>query len=139
MDLDNVITRIKDNIPELRTVGGSVEIAVAREDLRTTPAVFVLAATEGSEGNTFGTGGVSQRVTVTFSIVLAVSNYQDSTGKAGHDALQAIRADLMTTLLGWTPPDMVVECEHVQGNLSVYNDSTLWWQDTFKTEFYRRA
>lgn len=139
MDLDGVITRIRDNVSALRTVGGSIEIATAREDLRTTPAAFVLAATEASEGNTLAAGGTSQRVTVTFSVVIAVSNYQDATGKAGHDALQTIRAALMTTLLGWTPSDAVVEVEHLQGNLQLYNDSTLWWQDTFKTEFYRRA
>lgn len=138
MNLDEVIAKVQASAPDLRIVGGSIQLAAAEETLRTTPAAFVLAATESSAPNTLGAGSVSQVVTVTFSVVLAVANYSDTTGKAGHDALQALRLAILTGLIGWMPTDAIVEVTHQQGRLAHYNNSTMWWDDTFETQILRR-
>lgn len=138
MNIDAIMAQIKANVPELRTIGGSVQMGVAEEQLRTTPAAFVLPADEVSGPNTLSSGAVSQLVTATFTVVIAVANYADSTGKSGHDSLQEIREKVLACLIGWPPPDTVTEVTHTQGNLALYNQSTLWWRDSFSTQFYRR-
>lgn len=139
MNLDEIITQIQAGVTDLRLVAGSIELAAAQADTRTTPAAYVLAATESSQENSLSAGAVSQVVSATFSVVIAVANYQDASGKAGHDALQALRGDLMTALVGWQPASATDVVTHVQGSLALYNDSTLWWEDIFRTEFLRRA
>jgi len=138
MNLNAIIDRIKTDVPELRLVGGSVEVAIAQENTRTTPAAFIIPATETSGPNTLGANAVSQEVTATFTVVTAVANYRDATGLAGHDALQDIRTKMLKSLIGWVPPGAAVEITHNQGNMAYYNDSTLWWQDVYSTKFYRR-
>lgn len=137
LDLDLWIRRLESQMPDLRQCAGAVELASAREDIRNTPALWVIPVRDQA-GNNDILNGVSQMVTSVVGLIFAVRNFSDGTGAAGHSDLMNHRKQASASLLGWQPGDADEGVELVGGRLLGYNDATVWWQDDYRTRYMVR-
>ncbi len=139
-DPELVQTRIATAVTSLKKVGGSIDLASAQGDLKAlVPAAFVFPLRETPRPNNVETI-VSQQDIVRFAVLLCVRNVADATGEAGRNVLRALRTDLITSLLGWTPDGAIYDpFQYGGGRLITFDSPNLWWQDEFITAVYLRS
>lgn len=138
MELGLVIDRLRDRVTELRVVAGAAAITAAQEDLKTTPAAYVIPLGEQAARNALVGGGHSQQVSVRFGVVLAARNVRDARGQAGHEELERLREAAKSALIGWAPDADHDPIELARGQLLALTDTILWWQDEYLTSYYER-
>lgn len=135
-DVELVIQRLRDLVPELHLVEGAGAYAAIRSlaDFRT-PSAYVLLARERGDGEPPKNG--RQRVLATFGVVLAVRNYR---GQVGHDAMieaSPLVGRVRDALIGWQPAATGSRpCQWLQGDVLDYDASTLLWSDVFQTQHF---
>lgn len=134
-----IITRLQTEVTALKRVAGSAEFAAASDDLKQTPAAFVIPASEKAAPSSTGTMVVSQYNTVRFSVAIAVQNLRDPRGENAGVDLLALRNSIMTALHGWQPDADFDPIEFSGGNLAGLNNQVLWWQDSFATAHLIRS
>ncbi len=134
-----IITRLQTEVTALKRVAGSAEFAAASDDLKQTPAAFVIPASEKTESSGTGTLVVSQHNTVRFSVAIAVQNLRDARGENAGVDLLALRNSIVTALHGWQPHADFDPIEYSGGNLAGLNNQVLWWQDSFVTAHLIRS
>lgn len=139
MDLEPIITRLRDQVTELRAVDGAAGLAAAREAPTITPAAWVIPVADSAVDNELITGH-SQRVTARFGVVLCVTAHaRSAAGSRDLEILHPLREALATALIAWVPAAGLDPIEFVAGRLIGLADARLWWQDEFHTRFYRRV
>lgn len=134
-----IITRLKTEVTALKRVAGSAGFADAVEDLKQTPAAFVIAGSERPTSSNTGTMMVSQNNTVRFSVAIAVQNLSDPRGDKAQAELRTIRMAIADALHGWQPDADFNPIEYGGGNLVGLNNQVLWWQDSFVTSHLIRS
>lgn len=135
MDLTPVITRLREQATDLRFVGGQADLPDPTSYAQR-PAAFVYPLTDQPAGNSL-VGGVDQRVTVRFGVLLALTNVRRTRAAALPD-LEAIRVAVRTALLNWQPTGADDVCVFAGGSLRSLDDSILWWQDDYLTAVHWR-
>ena len=111
------------------TISDSLDFtAVDADSLRTTPMLWISLAREDAESNTLN-HGVSQRVAVTFSLIIAA---------ADSAALDPIRAVLQTTLVNWEPTGAMEPLQYNGGAIADLYADLIWWEDHFTTAYLLR-
>jgi hypothetical protein len=142
LDISLWINRIADNAPRFqgRVYGAALfEAALTQGAPRQMPAAYIIQANDDASRNNLDTA-LSQRVTVKFSVVIAIRNAADATGADSSKALKAIREEAMIAVLNWTPDGSIYDVtEFVRGGLSRFQNAVLWWEDVYQTAFYVRA
>lgn len=134
-----IVTRLKAQVAALKIVAGAADFAAAAPDLKFTPAAYVIELANRAERNSLATTAVSQLNEIRFGVILAVQNLRDATGEKAHTDLRALRASVMTALLGWEPgPDYDV-LEYGDGRLIQLDNLVLWWQDDYITSILQRS
>jgi len=134
-DVTPIIARLKSQVPALLTVGGAADYAAVKglADFRA-PCAFVLLAREKLKPHA---GQDSQRVVVTFGVVLAVRNNRPAErGAAAASDLSTYLAAIRSALIGWSPAAVGADRRGVQllqGDLLNYDSSTLLWSDVYQT------
>lgn len=138
-DPELVQTRL-ESVASIKKVGGSIDLAGARGDLKgQLPAAYVFPVRETPRPNSVVTL-VSQQDIVRFAVLLCVRNVADATGKTARNLLRAVRTDLITALLGWTPDGTIYDpLQYGGGRLIAFDSPNLWWQDEFITSVYLRS
>jgi len=148
LDLTYIVKRLQVQLASsIKLVGEALDIASAEDDLKNVyPAAYILPNRD-QPGSNILANVVSQEVTTTFSVLLAVRNLRDATGAKARAELRPLRSDVADTLLGWTPGPYVeatrvftpsedyTPCEYAGGRLMRVTDTVLWWMDDYRTRF----
>lgn len=135
-DVDQVIGRLRAQVPELQLVEGAGAYAAIRSlgDFRP-PSAFVLLVNERSDGEV--PKGGRQRALATFGVVLAVRNYRDQIGAAAMNDVSPLVGRIRDLIIGWQPEIQGGRpCQWLQGDVLDYDASTLLWCDVFKTQHF---
>ena len=134
-DIDLVIARIREQVPEFKTVEGAAEFSAvtALKDFRA-PCCYVLLAQEKGDGSKAPSG--VQRALVTFGVVVVVKNYRDvRKGKEANVALRPLVGKVRDALKAWTPAEQGARhCTWLQGDVADYDQQNLLWIDVFTTQ-----
>ncbi len=141
MDLSLIIARLKAQLPGLKSISGSADMAAAMASVIALPAAFVLPLADKVD-NIDMTGGTEEQSIDAFGVIHVLSNVRDPRGDASLDDLKTFRANLRTALVGWVPDATNGEPVHRTGGhlLSLDDKSRLWWIDEFQlTSYYRSA
>lgn len=140
MDLAPIIERLRGEVSALRFVGGAADLPAATEELKQTPAAFVIPLTDAATRNADATGSVTQQITARFGVLLAAQNLRDARGEAALTTLEPLRLAVREALVGWVPAGFEDPCEIVAGRIMSLSDRVLWWQDDFLSMFiYRKV
>ena len=138
MQTTEFIARLKSECPLLKgKVFGAAELVVANPTTMQPPCAFVIPMSEKSSPNTLSQG-FSQKVTVQFGVVIAIRNFNDTRGDAGHVQLELVRKQVKDALCNWDMTDTATPMEHIAGDLAGYDNLVLRWNDVFETNFYYR-
>jgi len=132
LDLNLWQARI-DQSKLFRKVGVAADFAAARAEYRTTPVAFLIPQAGAPGKNILGTEGVHQTETETVAILLAVKHLGSSSGAQHLDELREKRLALRDLLVAWQPADADSPVEAAAGRLQQFNESTIWWQDSYRT------
>ncbi len=139
MDLHPIALHLKGAVTALADVGLAGDFQTAMQNLRLkAPAAFVLPGPERGGPNEY-INAVSQRVTLRFSVVLAIQNLRDMQGDAAQTDLDPIRTAVLGALLGWQPAAADSPITYGAGRMVKWADGVLWWQDDYDTTYYVRA
>lgn len=125
--------RLKDQVPELREVGGAADYAAIQE-LRgfPVPSAYVIFAGESGPG---GTARVQPAVT-RFGVALALRNYRPGAGDQLGAELRQIIGKARAALIGWAPP--VAGATALQwegGQVMDYDHSTVLFVESYQLNY----
>lgn len=135
---------IKERIAEQVTDFGLVAIAsnlgAAMAALDVVPAAFIIRASRTADPNTLETGGFSQRLTESYSVLIAGRATGDVSGEITSLAIEAMSQAVMSALIGWEPDADHDPMEYTGGALAEWTEPALMlWMDDFQTARYLRA
>lgn len=139
VDVPAWIQRLRDQATSFRQFGGAADLATAQDATVTMPSGYVYPVAETAEGSDTGTEVISQRVTARVAVAIAAKNLRDARGDAALADLAALRQEILSALLGWTPNGEFTPVQFARGQLVKFSNAVLWWQDEFTTQFYRRV
>lgn len=126
-------------VKDFNKVSGAANFAVAREDLKTPPAAYVIPLADSASPNALGCGGFEQHVTERFAVVMALENKRDVRGDAVNAALEAKRNKVIGALLGFQPGIEYDPVQYGGGRLLALDVTTTWWQLEFLTGYLERS
>jgi hypothetical protein len=135
LDLRLISGRIKSRLGGAVEVGTAADLSAAKSSgSPRTPSAYVCDASTASQPHKAGSGGVmQQRSKSRFAVTICVRNYRMSElGSQGNDELKSFAESIGAALLNWVPAQGCGAVEHVSGALLEYNQSELWWEDTYQ-------
>ena len=111
--LAEIEARLAAQAPSLKKVFGASEFAAVKANppKNLQPAAYVVPLRETPDRNRVAVNAVRQRNTVRFAVILALGNLSDRRGGTATRALEAVRLEVKTALVGWVP---VAEAEMVE-------------------------
>lgn len=127
-----VIARLKDQVPDLREVGGAADYAAVQE-LRgfATPSAFVIFA--GESGGVGPRGSRVQPAVTRFGVALAVRNYRPGAGDQLGDELRKVLGQTRSALIGWVPPvPGATALAWEAGEVMDYDHSTVLYVESYQ-------
>jgi hypothetical protein len=143
MKLSDVETRLTSWAGSpLKAIGKAGDIDTAMKQSRgapVTPAAFVVPIGDTAQPNRLATIAVSQMVTMTFGVVLAVRDVSDAKGGKATATLEDVRDAVRGRLVGWSPSPADDLVELVSGGLVVLIAGTVWWLERYRTGFQLRV
>tara|TARA_R110002072_G_scaffold302699_2_gene487446 strand:+ start:11483 stop:11893 length:411 start_codon:yes stop_codon:yes gene_type:complete len=132
MDIDPLLTVLKDALPKIKEFGGAEDLPDAQKSFRKVPAIFVVPSGKAGTTNSTNYGVIDQKITQRFSILAVFKN--PSLGDL-HETDQAI----MDAVIGWSHPSIYKETKSEQAefinqrtiNLRGYLATSLDFQLTY--------
>ena len=104
------------------------------------PAAYVIRAGRSAEENTLGTGGHSQRITESFSVLIVDRVSGGVSGEATSLAVEALCDEIQSALIGWSPDAPRDPVNYVGGALVDWTEPALMiWIEDFMTVRYART
>lgn len=139
MDITLVVTRLKERLTGLKSIGASADLDAAIDGVVALPAAFVLPLAERAS-TTAVLGMTESRVAETFGVVHVLSNRRDAQGSAALSDLFGLRAALRAALVGWVPDATTGESVHYTSGRLLRLDGIgrMWWMDEFQLTTYFR-
>ena len=141
LDLSAWVTRLITDVPAFRVVGLAADLVSVTQAPRDTPQAFVVPVSD-SPTQRAGPGNsvISQNVTATVAIVVAVSNQRAAIeGAAAAEDIQVIRRAILKSLHGWKPPGASHAIQYAGGIALPFADSTAWFSDRYATGYFVRT
>lgn len=137
-EIDAIIARIKDQVPQLRQVEGAIELdAVINGTTIASPAAFVVPLADVPQKDEGFTGRSMQLVIGTFAVLFVIDNQRSASGAAVVADLKALRAGVRKALLGWVPDEQGGEPVWAgKGQLIDFINGRTWWADEFHLNHY---
>lgn len=137
-DPDLVIARIAElntAATVFRAVAGAADLIAAMDDMKQSPAAYVVPVTDDATPNSLASMAVAQRVTARFGVVIGEKNLRDARGQAANKGLRVLRLAVGGQLHGWRPSDDYDVLEYAGGRLLRMDveHQVLWWQDNYRT------
>jgi hypothetical protein len=138
-DITSLIkARILDQVPELEAVAIASNLGAAVMAANLLPAAYVIRSARSAEGNTIETGGFSQSITESVSVLLIDRVTGDVSGEVTSLLLEEISQAVITALMGWEPDSDHDPVEYTGGSLAEWTEPALMlWLDDFTTVSYR--
>jgi len=137
MDLSLILARLKAQLPALRSLGQSADLAAAKSGMLALPGMFVVPLKDLATPEDM-TSATSQQITQTFGVVVGLRNSRDALGGAALDELHPHRLALRAALVGWVPDTDTGEPVHFSAGhlLEIDGEQRLWWVDEFQLKTY---
>lgn len=104
--VDQVATRLRDQVAALKSVGLAAELARLVEKgvvPQRLPAAFVLPIGDDAAPNILAAGGHRQNVTETVGVILIDRVAGDATGGKTLGDIEPVRAAIRAAIAGWEP------------------------------------
>lgn len=121
--------RLREQVPDLRHVGGAAGFAEASEsNPRVTPAAFVFSTAESADGGGFSADSPAM-YRVEIAVVTVVRHVGDPSGADATDDIEALRDQEFAVLLGQRPDAQHTEAQFLSGGVLAVRDRHYWWQD----------
>ena len=139
MRIAAIVERLRDQCPELKLVGGAASLERAVRGLTTTPAAFVVSASEAAEPSPFMDQIVQQRVAAEVQVFIATRNLADDLGEAALEMQEPVRESIRAAFLNWAPGAEFDGLEFTAGASQMFENGVLWWLDTYSTGFNIRS
>jgi hypothetical protein len=136
LDLTHWVTRLSDQVADLKTIGLAGDLQRVKNILRAVPAAWVMpgpesvAATEASAQRRY-------RMRCQVEIVIAMRHYGDTVGGKATDALRELRTAIGDALIGWQPPDALVTVIPKGGQPLSMASNAMWYRERFETSVWR--
>ena len=136
--LSSIVARLAPPATTLALVEGVAELRAVRQapPAHLLPAAWVVPVGDAA-GPARAVNAPRQTVSVTFGVVLAVSDRSDPRGGASADALTDVRHMVLGRLLGWTP-DGAGACAFAGGEVLELETAALWWIDRYTVPLHLR-
>ena len=132
MDLSPIVARLRAQLTGFLAVGSAADLDAVGNGVVPAPSCYLVPVGEVAQPNGI-TGGFTQRVDVSFMVVIVSRNLVDATGAAALAGLEVLRHAVKAALVGWAPDagngDQV---EFVSGDLVRFEQQLMWWADNFK-------
>lgn len=132
MDLSPIVARLRAQLTGFIAVGSAADLDAVGNGVVPAPSCYLVPVGEVAQPNGI-VGGFTQRVEVTFLVVIVSRNLTDTTGAAALAGLETLRQAVKGALVGWAPDagngDQV---EFVSGDLVRFEQQLMWWADNFK-------
>lgn len=138
MQLAPILTRISEQMPDLRQVTAAATLPLAIEAIKTFPAACVFMPRGEAAKNT-AVNAINQSVADNFFVILAVKNVRDMHGAAAAAEIDEMRPRLSAALLGWPVASGYNPIEYAGYQMLHYKEGLMLWADHFKTGHYARA
>lgn len=133
VDLLKALTTL--SVKDFNKVSGAADFASAQEDLKITPAAYVIPLADTAQPNRLQFSGIEQHVTERFAVVLAVKNARDVRGDAVNVALETLRDKTINAVIGFVPDTGYEPAEYGGGRLLMLDVAVTWWQLEFITGY----
>lgn len=133
-DTDLVVQRLKDQVPELRGVGGAADYAAIQE-LRgfPVPSAYVIFAGESGSSAPGPRGARVQPALARFGVALAVRNYRPGAGDQLAPELRKYLGMTRAALIGWLPPvPGATALAWEAGEVMDYDHSTVLYVESYQ-------
>lgn len=135
MRLQDIIARLEAKVTDIKSVGGALAFTTLKDGaVKRSPAAFVLPGNERASENRLSTGGIRQKVSVRFKVLLAFQRPGASGGKSIDD-FEAIRKSLHGALIGWRSDGMQKPVTYVGTQVLGIEKKTgtAWFELTYAT------
>lgn len=133
--IDEIITRLRAELPVLRTVAGVADFQRASEsNPKAVPAAYVFIVEESADENSVDAPFI-QEVDVTLAVVLVVRHVGDTLGAAAGVDMDSLRADVLAALMGFSPIAVYDPLARRKSALLAFRDGHMWWQETWSTRY----
>jgi len=136
---DAVIARLKSQVPALRSVEETADLAemIEKRQIPQGPALFVVWSGDRAGPNDMD-NITRQLVTETTSLVLVTQNAGDKGGAKGAASARAIGLDLISAMVGWQPSPNHDPCEYLGGRLLGLQAGSVFTEFNFITRWQLR-
>lgn len=115
-------------------VGGAADLATANSDLKTFPSAYVLPLQDSSPtGNQAVAGAVVQQLAERFGVMYAVRNLRAGAGEKSQEEMRVAIEWARTKLLGFSIDATRDLVQFEGGEMVVFEDEILIWNDRFYT------
>ena len=135
MDLTPIVAAVRQRCPSFadRVAGAAEYTAAQASTALALPYAFVIPL-DDTAGESMSENTLRQPLTDAFAVVVAVSNVADPRGQAGTAAVEALRRELWSALLGWQPGPEYDAVRYQGGSLQALDRARLWYQFEFEAE-----
>ena len=127
-----VENRIKDNVLGFKEVAGAATLKSINNGGLTLPGCYVLRITNSASTPEM-LSAMSQTSTELIAVVIITDNFTDEKGAEASDANEILSNLVRESLLGWPPNEDYYELEYVGGQLALFEEGRLGWQDIYRT------
>jgi len=117
-------------------IAGAAELAKATRATLNNEQAFVIHLAETVTTNNLD-GGISQKISETFGVIIALRNdttQKDKTGLSAFDRVHDIRAEIFKAILGWQMPDSESLIIYSGGRVLELNRAWFWYQFEFSAD-----
>lgn len=135
-----VVIRLRTDVPALRTVGSTADLAsvVEGRQRHALPAAFVHPVADSAGSNRLS-NGVSQRLTHRIGVLLVVPAQSELRAQDAHDVIEPLIVDIRTALVGWQPSAAHEPMTLARGAMVRVAEGTAWWLEELETSVELRA
>lgn len=139
MNINNIIAALKARCPSFgstvdeRRFAGSAEFSALAESTKLDlPAGYVIPLNDEVYEQA-SSNGYKQEIKERFSVVVVISNTLDERGQASILAINGIRSELFSAILGWSPDDEHDRIEYEGGTLLEMDRSRIYYEFEFSS------
>lgn len=138
MDLSPILAHLRAELSGFLAIGSAADLDAVSQGVVPAPACYLVPVGEVAQPNAI-VGGFTQRVEVSFMVVVVSRNLADATGAAALAGLEGLRQAVKRALVGWAP-----DAEHrdqiafTGGDLVKFEHQLMWWADNFSVSTWER-
>ena len=130
--IQDILDRLATTAPSLKLIGDAAAFAAIKGNppRHKQPAAYVVPLSETARPNQ-AMNALSQSVTLSFGVLLAMSDLSDGRGGAASKRVEEVRDEVKLALAGWKPARAQRRIEYAGGRMLGLNGGVVWWQSDF--------